>query len=82
MRGKAIEAASIDTVKPAATPIRAAGSAHEATALSDSAAGASHSDSASSPSLSPHGRGEQSRNQRRHEHPAPHTRIIAPNEEG
>ena len=55
------------------------GSAHEPAALSDiSAPGASHSDSASPPSLFLPRHREQSRSHRRHEHPAPRTSIIAP----
>ena len=82
MSGKAIKAASIDTMK-AAAPVRAAGNAHQpAAAWYDiSTPGASHSDSDSSPSLCPHGHRKQSRSQRRHEHPAPHTCIVAPNEQ-
>ena len=66
----------------ATSPIPAVGSAGEPTTVRyvSAAAHSSHRHSAVTPSLPPQWTGEQNRTQRRHEHPAPHTYIIAPNQ--
>ena len=76
MTGIAGKAGSVRSVK-APTPLRTLGGAD---VREVSTPCASHSHSAVAPSLPPEGNAEQNHAQRRHEHPAPHTYIIAQNE--
>ena len=75
------KAGSMRAVKTT-SPIPAVGSADETAAARyiSAAARSSHRHSAVAPSLPPQWTREQNRAQRRHEHPAPHAYIIAPNE--